>query len=114
MADHALTGLTQHAGLADNVLDHRLNRRTVYMNPFSRFVYLNMNYHVEHHMFPMVPYYALAALHEEIKDDLPTPAPSIAAAFRELGPVLWKQRHDPEVFVHRQLVAAGATAPSNP
>ena len=53
---HLMTGLTQHGGLADNVLDHRLNTRTVYMNPFSRFVYLNMNYHVEHHMFPMVPY----------------------------------------------------------
>ena len=27
------TGLTQHAGLAEDVLDHRLNSRTVYMNP---------------------------------------------------------------------------------
>ena len=54
-----LTGLLQHVGLADNVLDHRLNSRTVYMNPISRFIYWNMNYHVEHHMFPMVPYHAL-------------------------------------------------------
>jgi fatty acid desaturase len=50
-----MTGHLQHAGLADNVLDHRLNTRTVYMNPLSRYVYWNMNYHVEHHMFPMVP-----------------------------------------------------------
>ena len=28
-------GLTQHAGLAENVLDHRLNTRTVYMNRAS-------------------------------------------------------------------------------
>ena len=28
-------GLTQHAGLAEDVLDHRLNTRTVYMNPSS-------------------------------------------------------------------------------
>ncbi|MEO0637071.1 MAG: fatty acid desaturase, partial [Pseudomonadota bacterium] len=47
-----LTGLTQHAGLANNVLDHRLNTRTVYMNRINRFIYLNMNYHVEHHMYP--------------------------------------------------------------
>ena len=47
-------GVTQHLGLAEDVLDHRLNSRTVYMNPFFRFVYWNMNYHVEHHMFPMV------------------------------------------------------------
>src|SRR3984957_16319616 len=44
-------GLTQHAGLAENVLDHRLNCRTVYMNPIHRYLYWNMNYHVEHHMF---------------------------------------------------------------
>ena len=50
-----LTGLLQHGGLADNVTDHRLNSRTVLMNPVSRFIYWNMNYHVEHHMFPMVP-----------------------------------------------------------
>ena len=50
-------GLTQHAGLAENVLDHRLNCRTVYMNPIHRYLYWNMNYHVEHHMFPLVPYH---------------------------------------------------------
>ena len=54
---------TQHAGLAENVLDHRLNCRTVYMNPISRFIYWNMNYHLEHHMFPLVPYHALPKLH---------------------------------------------------
>ncbi|TIL77301.1 MAG: fatty acid desaturase, partial [Mesorhizobium sp.] len=61
---HVMTGLLQHGGLADNVIDHRLNSRTVYMNPISRFIYWNMNYHVEHHMFPMVPYHALPRLHE--------------------------------------------------
>ena len=32
---HIMTGLTQHSGLADNVTDHRLNSRTVYMNPVA-------------------------------------------------------------------------------
>src|SRR5690606_14565339 len=66
-------GLTQHAGLDEDVLDHRLNSRTVYMNPLYRFLYMNMNYHVEHHMFPMVPYHALPKLHAAIKADCPTP-----------------------------------------
>lgn len=35
---HILTGFLQHGGRADNVLDHRLNSRTVYMNPLSRFI----------------------------------------------------------------------------
>ena len=45
------------------------------MNPVFRFLYWNMNYHVEHHMFPMVPYHALPELHEEIKHDCPPPYP---------------------------------------
>jgi fatty acid desaturase len=68
-----MTGLLQHGGLAEDVLDHRLNSRTVYMNPVSRFIYMNMNYHVEHHMFPMVPYYNLPKLHELIKHDCHAP-----------------------------------------
>ncbi len=96
---HVLTGLAQHGGLADNVTDHRLNTRTVYLNPISRFVYWNMNYHIEHHMFPLVPFHALAALHDEIKADLPTPSPSIAAAYAELVPVLLRQRRDPNIYL---------------
>ena len=88
---HIMTGVLQHLGLAENVTDHRLNTRTVMMNPVSRFIYLNMNYHVEHHMFTMVPYYRLPELHELIKHDLPAPEPSIGAAFRRLLPVLRKQ-----------------------
>ena len=49
-----LTGVFQHAGLAQDVLDHRMNSRTCYVNPISAFIYWNMHYHVEHHTFPMV------------------------------------------------------------
>jgi len=66
---HVMTGLLQHLGLAENVSDHRQNTRTVLMNPVSRFIYLNMNYHLEHHMFTMVPYYNLPRLHDLIKHD---------------------------------------------
>ncbi len=89
-------GITQHAGLREDVLDHRLNTRTVYINPVFRFLYLNMNYHVEHHMFPAVPYYNLPALHREIKAYLPPPRPSMLAAYRELFHALREQRRDPE------------------
>ncbi len=93
----------QHAGLAENVLDHRLNCRTVYMNPISRFIYWNMNYHVEHHMFPLVPYHALPKLHELIKDDCPPPYPSILSAWREILPTLLRQVKDPGYHVKRKL-----------
>lgn len=96
-------GTTQHAGLAENVLDHRLNCRTVYMNRINRYLYWNMNYHIEHHMFPLVPYHALPQLHELIKNDCPEPYKSIADAYREINPTLKKQRLDCTYFVHRIL-----------
>jgi len=96
-------GLTQHAGLAENVLDHRLNSRTVYMNAVFRFVYWNMNYHVEHHMFPMIPYHALPQLHAELLPDLPPACRSTIAAYREILPALWRQLRDPEYFLRREL-----------
>ena len=87
-------GTTQHAGLAEDVLDHRLNTRTVHMNPVSRFLYLNMNYHLEHHMFPSVPYRNLPKLHALVRDDLPAPHRGMVAAYREIIPALWRQRLD--------------------
>ena len=98
-----LTGLLQHAGLADDVTDHRLNTRTVLINPISRFIYWNMNYHVEHHMFPMVPYHALPRLHAMIKDDLPAANPSIRHGYAEMIPAILRQRRDPDYYLRRPL-----------
>ena len=98
-----LTGMIQHAGLAEDVLDHRLNSRTCYMNPVSRWIYWNMNYHIEHHMFPMVPYHALPRLHALIKDDLPPPSPSIWAAYAEMIPAVSRQRHEKGYYVKKEL-----------
>ena len=98
-------GLTQHTGLAEDVLDHRLNCRTIYMNPVFRFLYWNMNYHIEHHMFPMVPYHALPKLHAAIKADTPPPYPSTLAAYREIIPALLRQLREPGYSVPRVLPA---------
>jgi MocE subfamily Rieske [2Fe-2S] domain protein len=96
-------GDTQHAGLAENVLDHRLNCRTVYMNPINRYLYWNMNYHVEHHMFPLVPYHALPKLHALVKADMPTPYSGLWEAWREIIPALLRQVKDPGYFVKRKI-----------
>jgi fatty acid desaturase len=93
----------QHAGLHEDVLDHRLNSRTIYLNPFLRFLYLNMNYHTEHHMFPLVPYHALPKLHEEVKHDYPKPNPSLFSAFREVIYAHRMQGKDPWFVIERPL-----------
>lgn len=105
---HVLTGVLQHAGLAENVIDHRLNSRTVYMNPVSRFIYWNMNYHCEHHMFPMVPYHRLPELHERIKHDLPAPNTSMWQAYREVLPILHRQLTYHDEFLQRDLPEGAA------
>ncbi|MGH3286322.1 MAG: fatty acid desaturase, partial [Streptosporangiaceae bacterium] len=99
---------TQHAGMGENVLDYRLNTRTVTMCRLNRFLYWNMNYHVEHHMFPMVPYYRLPELHEEVKGDLAPAYPSIWAAYREIVPAVLRQLRDQEYYVRRELPAGAA------
>jgi Na+-transporting NADH:ubiquinone oxidoreductase subunit F len=96
-------GLTQHAGLRENVLDHRLNTRTVYMNPVFRFLYLNMNYHVEHHIFPSVPYQALPKLHDEIKSQLAPALPSTWAAYKHIWSTLARQQRDHSYEVPLQV-----------
>lgn len=105
-----LMGLPQHAGLDEDVLDHRLNSRTVIMNPVLRFIYMNMNYHIEHHMFPMVPFYALPTLHEAVKHDLPPPSPSLFAAWKDIIPAFFRQLKDPHYFI-KQTLPPGAGAP---
>ena len=114
-------GFTQHAGLAEDVLDHRLNSRTVRMNRVHRFLYWNMNYHVEHHMFPTVPFHQLPALHEAVKADMPEPYSGIISAYREIIPAVARQNRDPSYFARRPLPtvapvsgsAAGLLQPSN-
>jgi fatty acid desaturase len=96
-------GIVQHACLPENVLDHRLNSRTVLMNPVSRFLYWNMNYHVEHHMYPAAPYHALPLLHDTIRADCPPPYPSMWSAYREFLPALYRQWRDPSYHVRRPL-----------
>jgi fatty acid desaturase len=104
-------GLTQHAGLDEDVLDHRLNCRTVYMNPVFRYLYWNMNYHVEHHMFPLVPYHALPALHQEMRDDIPPAYRGLIETYREIIPALLRQAKDPTFYVKRPLPPARSPQP---
>lgn len=66
--------LTNVRTLAEHVLtghEHRLAAtRTVVSNPFVAFFMCNLNYHIEHHLFPAVPWYRLRRLHALLDDQL--------------------------------------------
>lgn len=66
-----LCNKTQHAGLPGHVNDWRVIARSIRLNPVLGFLYWNMHYHIEHHMYAAVPCYHLKALRREIEDDLP-------------------------------------------
>lgn len=91
-----LTGAPQHAGLHPNVPDFRVCCRTMILGPIPRFLYWNMNYHVEHHMFAGVPFYNLPRLHKSIESDQPLPKQGLLDTWREMIPVLKRQWTEPD------------------
>lgn len=46
--------------------DPILATRTISTNWFVRFFWNNINYHIEHHLYPAVPWYNLPKLHEKL------------------------------------------------
>jgi fatty acid desaturase len=90
-----LCNATQHIGLVDEYPDFRVCCRTFELNPVLRFLYWNMNYHTEHHMFAGVPCYNLRRLHLLIKDEMPPCTNGLIATWQQIGWILRKQKEDP-------------------
>jgi fatty acid desaturase len=65
--------LTNVRTLAEHVLtshDNRILRtRTVVSNRFVSFFMCNLNYHIEHHLFPAIPWYNLPRVHALLSDE---------------------------------------------
>ena len=85
-------------GLKEDINDHRHSTRSVRLNPIFSFIYWKMEYHIEHHMFPMVPSYNLPKLHEFIKDQLPKPQ-TLIEAYKEIIPAVIKKSKDPSYYI---------------
>ena len=98
-----LLDFSQHSCLEINVPDHRLCCRNIYLNPLLRFLYWNMNYHIEHHMFPAVPFHSLPKLHLLIRDQLPPASRGLFGAYREIVPALIRQQKDPNYYILPEL-----------
>lgn len=61
----------QHYGLEKNSNNIFETTRTVYLNKILTFLNWNMNYHVEHHLYPTVPFYNLGKLNSLIHKNKP-------------------------------------------
>ena len=77
--------ILQHAELQENspsILQSTRSFATT--NRLAQFLYMNMNNHVEHHLYPQIPFYSLPKLREAIKDQLPQLDPGLWRTNREL------------------------------
>ncbi|PVH30424.1 fatty acid desaturase [Pararhodobacter oceanensis] len=73
--------LAEH-GDCPRVADMFANTRTTFTSAIIRFLAWNMPYHVEHHVFPSVPFHNLPALHDLIRSDLQVTAEGYIAFTR--------------------------------
>lgn len=67
--------LTQHVELQENSPSILESTRSCHTNWLGRFLYLNMHHHVEHHLYPQVPFHGLPALSVALADRVPQPDP---------------------------------------
>jgi fatty acid desaturase len=61
-----IRALAEHMGTSGEG-DAILKTRTVTSNPLVSFLMLNLNYHLEHHLFPAIPWYNLPRVHQLLK-----------------------------------------------
>ncbi|WP_137111918.1 fatty acid desaturase [Rhodobacter sp. SY28-1] len=74
--------LAEH-GDCPRVADMFQNTRTTFTNRVVRFLAWNMPYHVEHHVWPQVPFHRLPEVHGMMKDELRVTADGYAGFTRE-------------------------------
>ena len=101
-------GIIQHRGLPPNQPDWRLSCHSVKLGPLLRYLYWNMNYHTEHHMYAAVPFYNTPALHEALKHDLPRQHQGLLATLRLIVDVKKKQATDPAYYYQPEFPAGAA------
>ena len=90
----------------ENIKDHRVTSREMYLNPILSFLYWKMEYHLTHHMFPNSSVIQFGKLHHHIKDQLPKPNDGLIDAYKEIIPALIKQKEDTSYFIKKELPQA--------
>jgi fatty acid desaturase len=81
--------LAEHTG-CENSSDTMGNTRTTYTNAFVRFFAWNMPFHVEHHAYPSIPFYALPRANGYLREHIRAGDPGYVAAMRSILQFLLK------------------------
>lgn len=104
---HFLCNAAQHVGLVDMYPDFRVCCRTIYLSPPLQFLYWNMNFHTEHHMYAGVPCYNLPKLHRAILHEMPACPRGLYRTWSQIVAILKRQKQDPSYQYFPTLPAAG-------
>jgi fatty acid desaturase len=75
--------VAEHTGCSQDRNGLTNTRTTLTWLPI-RLLMWNMPYHIEHHLYPAIPFHRLPALHREVRDRLRHIAPGYVAANREI------------------------------
>jgi fatty acid desaturase len=105
-----LTGAIQHTGLPSDVPDWRVICHTVKVNPIVSYLYWNMQYHTEHHMYAAVPFFNLPKLRDAILKDVPEAHKSFTGCLKTLYEIKRRQTTDPS-YIYMHAFPAGAVPP---
>jgi len=60
-----------------------------------------MHHHIEHHLYPTVPFHALPKLNERIGNQLPEPLDGVVAANIDILKAISRQRTEPRFNLSR-------------
>ena len=86
-----LVRMVEHTG-KDETADMIHNTRTSFPSSFLKFLYWNMPYHVEHHLYASVPFHKLPKFHKLVKPHTDEVEPSILSVHLEILKQIWKNK----------------------
>lgn len=96
-----IRGISEHGMTTGG--NEMTDSRTVATNPLLSFMMCNINYHIEHHLYPGVPWYNLPKIHNLLQDEYKAAGSSVYTSYRDfLGDVLRAVVHG--VTSNRRLI----------
>ena len=106
--------IQQHLGLHPNVPDWRVSCHTVKFGPLTAYLYWQMNFHIEHHMWAAVPFFNLPKLHGAMAVDIPAPLKCYLRGIKQLLTIQKQQRVDPDYCFMPQFPSTAAPPKMSP
>jgi len=91
-----LRSITEHHDVSEG--SKWTNARSIVTHPLMEFLWSNVNYHLEHHLYPSVPYHALPKLRQALSPEFQAHQSNVANGYGRTALNLLK---DPQHFASK-------------